>query len=222
MIVITIMQQYLTITEEQIKGFTRASDPMGCITAILQNNNAVSYYEETAKKGCIYRNCDILAINSDSNIIIRKSGVQYNIKLTKPFLFCIPIICLQYNTLDIDDISDNSTFYRIFLQPSERIEFAQNAGAFFFAKDMDWFPHIIAKPHFQPSIHITPLFKSAQGNYKTFIINSFNRKMNRLTNILLNAKLDRKHAMLLFLLRHHAIPPPDALFIPCAVAHEIV
>jgi len=152
----------------------------------------------------------------DNNAAYFANYKRFKIKTVWPYLLCIP-------NREFHDMSfaqkhmSSATFYFIFLSADLRTEFFFNLGNFEY---LHYYGDCDCRTKSPLVKHYTDFMFCKRGN-PTFLTEAFNRKMQRKFNVFSNANLCDKYKLVLFLLRHHARPPRNAEYIPCAIAYSI-
>lgn len=146
---------------------------------------------------------DILLNNNNNNYL--------RIKKNNRYLFCIPLVSLlDFNKIYINTLNNNIKIYYFYLYNKFRNELR---NSYYFTDSIAVYGGMVYykinnKIDFIPN-HTKELFEKSKK--KADYINEFERLMEPIKRVLLksNVKLSNRSRLLLFLLRHHAIPPKD-------------
>lgn len=211
------MDKYiLTIKKEDLKKWPIGTDMNSCLTNLCMLNSEITYYESTFNSNTyelILRCCDIIAFDVSEDILLSNSLNEYlRIKNNKKYLLCIPLISFQLNDIYINTLNNNIKVYHFYLYYNFRSELAQNFFYFtdiaftYYGRLCDNVRYKIDSIIFIPN-HTKELFEKTKK--KADYINEFERLMEPIKKVLLNSniKLSNRNRLVLFLLRHHAIPP---------------
>lgn len=214
------MDKYiLTIKKEDLKKWPKGTDMNSCLTNLYMLNSKISYYESiinTNREERINRDCDIIAFDVNNDIIYNYDIIKKNDK----YLFCIPLVSLCYTDSHINTFGNNIKIYHIFLIHDERNELAFNSYYFtnnkFIWKGRIYNDKILSNEicflkdnNFMPE-KTKELFTLMKKS-KEKLYNKFEKMMKPIKEVLMksNVKLSNRSRLVLFLLRHHAIPPKD-------------
>ncbi len=210
------MDKYiLTIKKEDLKKWPIGTD-MNSFYNNLTNSN-INYYESTFNSNTyerILRCCDIIAFDVNDDILISNSSNKYlRIKKNNKYLLCIPLISLQYNDVYINTLNNNIKVYHFYLHHHFRQELAYSYY-YFTDTTTAYYGRLCNTFNYKIDINFIPndtkeLFEKTKK--KEDYINEFELLMEPIKKVLLNAnvKLSNRSRLVLFLLRHHAIPPKD-------------
>lgn len=200
------MSKYiLTLTKENINKFIKCNNLEECME--YHRDNKISYIKEIYNNTNKYipKDCDILAIDiSKDDLNIQYNCTESIIKKNSKFLLCIPLYSLVYTSISI--YNNNIDIYKIILGIDEHRTFINNR---YYITD-----RLFVEYGALTGYTIYCICEIQSNKLKLFKIDNkelFEKMMRPIKKVLLNAnvKLSNRNRLVLFLLRHHAIPPKD-------------